>query len=196
MKSATSKPRRPLNKQRGAVPLVAVGATWLLSALFACSRPGTEQIMADFETLPSAPSATARPVALAAATKASASASGSAVASASGSAMASASASGGGPPAKTFECGSKGQPDCPMQRWMKSVAGNAVASGDNEKLARAFDFMGGHAPPGFGNWSGFCAAGSAKARAGDFDGAKAECKKCHVATQARYHASMRDIKWP
>jgi hypothetical protein len=83
-----------------------------------------------------------------------------------------------------------------MQRWMKGAAGGAVASGDPERLARAFESMGGRPPPGFGSWGGFCASGAAKAHAGDFDGAKAECKRCHVAMQARYHATVRDMKWP
>ncbi|MCC6648608.1 MAG: hypothetical protein IT374_23945 [Polyangiaceae bacterium] len=82
-----------------------------------------------------------------------------------------------------------------MQRWMKSVAGSAVASGDDARLARAFQGMG-RAPPGMGGWSAISARGAALATAGDFDGAKAQCKVCHSKYQSAYRASMRDMPWP
>ncbi|RYE94550.1 MAG: hypothetical protein EOO75_01680 [Myxococcales bacterium] len=82
-----------------------------------------------------------------------------------------------------------------MQKWMKSVAGGAIASGNTERLARAFQGMA-KAPPGFGGWAAFCATGAARAQAGDFDGAKAQCKACHTRFQVRYHATLRDLKWP
>jgi cytochrome c5 len=83
-----------------------------------------------------------------------------------------------------------------MQRWMKSVAGGAVASGDGERIARAFDSIGAHAPPGMRNWAGSSAAGAAKARADDIDCAKQECKRCHDANLRSYRASRRDAAWP
>lgn len=83
-----------------------------------------------------------------------------------------------------------------MQRWMKGVAGGAVASGEADKIARAFETMGGRAPVGMRNWAAISAAGAAKARADDIDGAKQECKKCHDQNMRAYRASMRDLKWP
>lgn len=167
--------------------------------LIACERPG-DDIGPDFEQIPSAHAPIALPSVYAPTpASASASSSSSAPASASGSAPASGSASPASSapkaPAKEFACGDKGKPDCPMQRWMKGVAGGAVASGDTERLARAFNAMS-KAPPGFGGWAGICATGAAKAQAGDFDGAKAQCKVCHSKYQSRYHSSMRDHPWP
>ncbi len=173
----------------------------------ACQRPGDETT-ADFEEIPSAtvpiphrhapPTETSTATATASATgstlapPASASASGSAPV---GSASGSGSAGPAKPPAKVFECGEKGKPDCPMQKWMKGVAGGAVASGDADRMARAFQGMS-RAPSGMGGWSGIVATGIAKAQAGDFDGAKAQCKACHSKYQASYHATQRDQKWP
>lgn len=189
-----------MNDKRSAV----LAGTLLGALLLACDRPGAG-ISPDFEQIPSAhvPIAVAQqPLAPAsrpgASASAPASASGSAAPMASASSSAAASGSGSAAakaPAKTFECGDKGKPDCPMQKWMKSVAGSAVASGDNERLARAFNAMA-KAPPGYGDWAGMCAVGAAKAQAGDFDGAKAMCKTCHVKYQSRYHSSIRDLKWP
>jgi hypothetical protein len=187
-------------------PTAILSGVLLGAFLLACERPGDE-IGPDFEQIPSAHVAIALPSVQApshapapasGSASAAASAPASAPASASAHADAAASASGSAapkPPAKVFDCGDKGKPDCPMQRWMKSVAGGAVASGDTERLARAFNAMS-KAPPGFGGWAAICATGAAKAQAGDFDGAKAQCKVCHSKYQARYHATIRDLKWP
>jgi hypothetical protein len=172
--------------------------------LLACQRPN-DDLSADFDEIPSAtvpiprrspPSDTATATASATgstlAPPASASASGSAPV---GSASGSGSAGANKPPAKVYECGEKGKPDCPMQKWMKGVAGGAVASGDADRMARAFQGMS-RAPSGMGGWSGIVATGIAKAQAGDFDGAKAQCKACHSKYQSSYHANQRDLKWP
>ena len=184
----------------------ALGGALLAAILVACDRPGgTEEIWRDFEQIPSASVAVAAaPAPVAAGEPAPASGAAAtqgapaSTAAASGSSSASAAASGSAAVkvAKTYECGEKGKPDCPMQRWMKGVAGGAVASGDNDKLARAFNSIGAHPVSGLGAWSGICATGAAKAQAGDFDGSKAMCKSCHGKYQHSYHANMRDLKWP
>ncbi len=167
---------------------------WL--GVAACERPGNGELLADFEALTSASISAPRVYASApAAASASASASAAPDGSASASPSASAASSASKPAAKTYDCGSKGKPDCPMQRWMKSVAGSAVASGDNARLARAFQAMS-KAPPGMGGWAGISAQGAALANAGDFDGAKAQCKVCHGKYQSSYRARMRDMPWP
>ena len=170
--------------------------------LVACERPGESDLMADYEVVPSASVPVPKPTLYASASApvpASASAPSMSAASApSGSASASASASNGKPPpppAKTYDCGDKGKPDCPMQRWMKGVAGGAVISGDAAKLTRAFQAMS-KAPPGMGGWSSIAATGASIAQGGDFDGAKAQCKVCHARYQSAYRASMRDMPWP
>ena len=94
--------------------------------------------------------------------------------------------------AKKFDCGAKGQKPCPMQGWMKSVMAAASSSGEGAKLAQALEYVAGHAPPGYGNWSTIANAGAAKAKAGDIDAAKASCKQCHDAYKDDYKAKMRD----
>lgn len=96
------------------------------------------------------------------------------------------------PGAKTFDCGARGQKPCPMQRWMKSVMANASSSEDGEQLAKALGYVASHAPPGYGDWTTIANAGVAKAKAGDVDGAKVSCKKCHDAYKENYQATMRD----
>jgi hypothetical protein len=95
-------------------------------------------------------------------------------------------------PAKTFKCGAKGQPMCPMQSWMKGHMPAAVADGDGPELGKLFDYIAAHPPPGFGSWSSIAKDGAAKARANDIDGAKAACKSCHQQYKAKYKTEMRD----
>lgn len=96
---------------------------------------------------------------------------------------------------KTFDCGAKGQKACPMQGWMKGVMGPATSSGDAEKIAKGLDYIAAKPPPGMGSWSSISKEGSAKAKAGDIDGAKASCKKCHDLYKEKYKTSMRDRPW-
>ena len=96
---------------------------------------------------------------------------------------------------KTFDCGAKGQKACPMQGWMKGVMGPATSSGDAEKIAKGLDYIAAKPPPGMGSWSAISKEGSAKAKAGDIDGAKASCKKCHDLYKEKYKTSMRDRPW-
>ena len=164
----------------------------------ACQRPGGDDIMKDYEVLPSATTPIAQapaPVPSASVSVAAPAPPASSSARAVSSASASTAAATDKPPAKEYACGDKGKPDCPMQRWMKSVAAGAAVSGDAARIGRAFNGMG-RAPPGMGAWSGIAAAGAAKAAAGDFDGAKAQCKVCHGKYQSSYHARLRDIPWP
>ena len=96
---------------------------------------------------------------------------------------------------KKFDCGEKGQPVCPLQGFMKSQMATAAASGDGALLAKAFDDVAAHAPPGLASWSAIAKGGAAKARSGDIDGAKASCKACHDQYKTRYKAEMRDRAW-
>ena len=63
--------------------------------------------------------------------------------------------------AKKFDCGEKGQKACPMQGWMKSAMGSAVASGDGEKIAKALETIARKPVAGFGNWSAIALEGAA-----------------------------------
>jgi hypothetical protein len=94
--------------------------------------------------------------------------------------------------ARVFDCGDKGQKPCPAQGWMKANMAPAAASGDAAGLAKQFDYVAAHAPPGLANWAAIAQGGSAKAKAGDIDGAKAACKTCHDQYKAKYKAELRD----
>jgi hypothetical protein len=96
---------------------------------------------------------------------------------------------------KTFDCGAKGQKPCPMQGWMKSVMASATSSGDATKIANALAYTAGKPPPGMGSWVAISNEGVAKAKAGDIDGAKASCKKCHDLYKEKYKTTMRDRPW-
>jgi hypothetical protein len=96
---------------------------------------------------------------------------------------------------KTYECGGKGQKACPMQGWMKGVMANATSSGDGAKIASGLSYIAGKPPPGMGSWASIAADGASKAKAGDIDGAKASCKKCHDLYKEKYKNTMRDMPW-
>ena len=98
-------------------------------------------------------------------------------------------------PKKKWSCGNKGQKACPMQGWMKGVMARAMASGDSDKIAKALNTIAAKPVAGYGQWTGIAAEGAAKAQAGDIDGAKASCKKCHALYQKKYIATMRDQPW-
>jgi hypothetical protein len=120
-----------------------------------------------------------------------------ATASAAGSAKAAAAAPSGTAAAgeKTFDCGAKGQKACPMQGWMKSVMGAAAQSGDGQKLASALATVASKPVPGFGQWVAISNDGVAKAKAGDIEGAKKTCEKCHALYKDKYKKTMRDRPW-
>jgi hypothetical protein len=95
-------------------------------------------------------------------------------------------------PAKTYDCGAKGQKPCPMQGWMKTVMTAASSSDEGDKLAQALAYAARRPPPGYEQWTALAEAGAARARAGDVDGAKASCKRCHDLYKERYEHEMRD----
>jgi hypothetical protein len=96
---------------------------------------------------------------------------------------------------KTFDCGAKGQKACPMQGWMKGVMGPHTSAGDTEKMAKDLDYIAAKPPPGMGSWTSIAKDGAVKAKAGDVDGAKASCKKCHDLYKEKYKSTMRDRPW-
>jgi hypothetical protein len=83
-----------------------------------------------------------------------------------------------------------------MQGWMRGVMGRAMQSGDKEKIAKGLNTIAAKPPAGdYGQWSGIAAAGASKAAAGDIDGAKQACKKCHALYQKKYKSTQRDQPW-
>jgi hypothetical protein len=97
--------------------------------------------------------------------------------------------------AEKWGCGGKGQKACPMQGWMKGVMARAVSGGDNDKIAQALDTIASKPVAGYSQWSAVAADGAAKARAGNIDGAKESCKKCHALYQEKYKTTLRDQPW-
>lgn len=97
---------------------------------------------------------------------------------------------------KDYACGAKGQPPCPMQGWMKSVMAKAAGSGEAKDLAAALDQVAANPISGYDDWVVIAKEGADKARAGDVDGAKTSCKKCHTAYQKKYREDKRDEAWP
>jgi soluble cytochrome b562 len=82
-----------------------------------------------------------------------------------------------------------------MQGWMKSVLGAAAGSGDAKQLAKALKEVAAKPVAGFDQWVAISNEGAAKADAGDIDGAKQSCKKCHSLYQKKYREEMRDKPW-
>jgi hypothetical protein len=97
-------------------------------------------------------------------------------------------------PTVVKDCGKKGQPDCPLQAWMKGTLRSHFNSGNTERLAVAYDELAAHAPDGFSGWAESAAAGAEAARGGDMVAAKAACKSCHDQHRGRYRKEMRGLE--
>lgn len=94
------------------------------------------------------------------------------------------------------ECGDRGQPNCPLQAFMKTKVGPALQQGDLAAIATLMDLVAGAVPdPSFDaadpRWSKIAQDGAAAARANDTAGARAACKACHTAHQKRFKADFR-----
>jgi len=93
---------------------------------------------------------------------------------------------------KTYACGEKDKPPCPMQAWMKANMAPAAANGDAAALAKAFEYVASHAPAGFSDWSKIAKSGAEAAKANKIDDAKKACKTCHDQYKSKYKEEMRD----
>lgn len=93
------------------------------------------------------------------------------------------------------DCGTKPQPDCPLQAWMKANANTPLTTNDTAALALVYDKIVGFAPPaGYANWASISKDGAKAARAGDMAAAKAACRSCHDQYKAKYKTEMRARK--
>jgi hypothetical protein len=98
-------------------------------------------------------------------------------------------------------CGERGQPNCPLQAFMKTKMGPALQRGDLPALAGILDLVAANVPdPSFDaadpRWSKIAQDGAAAARANDTAGARAACKACHTAHQKRFKADFRTWQVP
>lgn len=97
-----------------------------------------------------------------------------------------------GPLSLEKACGAVGQPNCPMQAWMKSSFQGPMASNDFTRLEASFEKLVKVAPPAFEGWAAISKAGAKAAAAKDARGVAAACKDCHERHRARYRAERRD----
>jgi hypothetical protein len=91
-------------------------------------------------------------------------------------------------------CGKTGQPDCPLQSWMKATVQAYLKAGDAERLAAALETLAEHEPNGYAGWHDSARRGAQAARSGDLLAAKAECKRCHDDHRSRFRAERRAIR--
>jgi hypothetical protein len=104
---------------------------------------------------------------------------------------------GGTTPAQVVvACGARGQPMCPLERWMEDNAQAAAENGDLPRLAEVYTKMAGWAPSpawntGPTSWRAISEAAATKARAGDLRGARSACKSCHQAWREKYRTEFR-----
>jgi hypothetical protein len=96
--------------------------------------------------------------------------------------------------AAAAECGTKPQPDCPLQAWMKANANPPMLANDLPGLATALDKIAGLAPPGYTNWASIAKDGAKAARASDMTATKASCRTCHDQYKDKYKKEMRARK--
>lgn len=98
-------------------------------------------------------------------------------------------------------CGEEGQPPCPLQGWMEQNVQPAVENRDAAALGAALEKIAQLAPDpswneGENSWSQIALDHAAKAKAGDFQGARASCKGCHKIWRERYREEHRTRPLP
>lgn len=84
-------------------------------------------------------------------------------------------------------CGTK-ENLCPLQKMMRNEVASAKTG---PAMAAAFSHTANLSPNGGWSWRAIASKGAELARAGDTDGAKAQCKACHDAYKAPYKATYR-----
>ncbi len=88
-------------------------------------------------------------------------------------------------------CGDEGQPDCPLQHWMNQHTKKATQHHDLPAMANAYRWIAAMTPDPAWNsadpsWRAIALEGEHQAVAGNFNQAKAQCKKCHKAFKHEY----------
>jgi hypothetical protein len=89
------------------------------------------------------------------------------------------------------QCGSKGQPDCPLQGWMKSTLQTYQRAKDYARLEKALSQLAEHAPEGYGEWKALAEAGLQAAHAQDETAVSKSCKACHTEYRTRFRKERR-----
>jgi hypothetical protein len=97
------------------------------------------------------------------------------------------------PPGRGLACGEDGQPDCPLQAWMKSNMSPAMRAGDGPRLETAFARAAQLAPDGYPTWGTIARSGAEAAARVDLAGVRSACKACHDEHRARFRLEMRSV---
>ena len=92
-------------------------------------------------------------------------------------------------------CGGKGQPDCPLQQWMKATLQTYQRERAFDRMASAFDQLAAKAPDGYAKWADVAEAGAKASRAHDEAGVRQACKTCHDDHRQRYRQERRGGRW-
>lgn len=93
-------------------------------------------------------------------------------------------------------CGEKGQPDCPLQSFMKQEMKPALKGGEFEKLAAALEKVSKVPPQGYDEWTKIALSGVEAAKKQDEAAAKKVCKTCHDKYEDKFKEEHRTEKLP
>jgi len=93
-------------------------------------------------------------------------------------------------------CGEEGQPDCPLQSFMKKQVKPAFKAGEFDKLAAALEKVSKVPPQGYDEWTKIALSGVEAAKKKDGDTAKKVCKTCHDKYEDKFKAEHRTENLP
>ena len=88
-------------------------------------------------------------------------------------------------------CGAKGQPDCPLQGWMKANLQSQVRAKDFARLESALAELAAKNIEPFGNWGALAQRGADAAAKQDMSGIRKACKACHDEHRDNFRRNMR-----
>jgi hypothetical protein len=91
-------------------------------------------------------------------------------------------------------CGGSGEPDCPLQVWMRATLQAYLTGTDArrmERIAGAFDKLAAAAPQEHPQWADMASRGARAARGQDLAGVRRACVECHDAYRERFRAGNR-----
>lgn len=88
-------------------------------------------------------------------------------------------------------CGKRGQPDCPLQGWMKANLQSQLRAKDYPRLQAALDQLADTGGVPYDDWASIAKAGAAAAGEQDMSGVRAACKHCHDSHRDAFRSAMR-----
>ena len=91
-------------------------------------------------------------------------------------------------------CGEEGQPDCPLQGFMKREVKAPLKAGEFEKAAAALEKVSTVAPKGYDEWSSFAKSAAKAVNTKDAGAIKKACKTCHDKYEDKFKEEHRTDK--